>query len=263
MILIAIEILFLIIIIFWVYGFYIRNDFSVPTAYIKKFKNVLIIYPHADDELFTAGGFISALSKQKSSITLVILTMGERGNFDTHYDENLKITRTNEAKIVASILKVTKLIQEDFGDNDLKNKRDLLKEYISKLITNTNPDLILTYDKSGLYGHPDHIIVSEIVTDLAKSNGNVELWYATLPQRTLNMINLPEHMATDINFKTKRVLPTFKVSSLPYKMNKYKALMTYQSQLSSFKNHMPIKFIPLWFYDSMSFYEYFYKVNLD
>lgn len=261
MILIAIQILILIIIIFWLYGFYIRNDFSVPNANITKYKNVLIIFPHADDELFMTGGLIGHFNAQKSSTTLAILTMGERGNFDAHLDPDLKIVRTNEATQAANILKVTKLIQEDFGDNDLKNKKELLTKYISQLINNLNPDLVITYDNSGLYGHNDHIIVSEIITEVVKSNGKAELWYATLPQRTLNKIKLPEHMATDINFKTKRVLPTFKISTLPYMLNKIKGLDAYESQKSSFKKNMPIKFLPLWFYDSMSFFEYFYKVE--
>ena len=42
--------LFLIILSIWVYGVYTINDFKIPNQSLSNYKNVLIIYPHADDE---------------------------------------------------------------------------------------------------------------------------------------------------------------------------------------------------------------------
>lgn len=190
------------------------------------------------------------------------MTKGEKGNHDAHVDLKLKEIRSREAQNVSKILKINELIQDDFGDGDLKNVKQELYKYIEKLILDKKPDLILTYDLSGLYGHDDHIAVSEIVTDIVKSKKTeAELWYITFPKRTIDMMKLPEHMATDPGFKQKRRYPNLKVSNLKYLFRKIKAIYAYKSQLYSFKEGVPVKLAPLWFYHSMSFYEYFHKVE--
>ena len=131
---------------------------------------------------------------------------------------------------------------------------------MSKLILETNPDLIITYDLSGLYGHNDHIVVSEIVTEIAKAN-KTELWYTTLPKKMLDRINLPEHMSTDNNFKLRRSLPNIKILTASHTLNKIRAVYTYKSQHNSFQEGLPTKIIPMWFFHSLPLYEYFYRVE--
>src|SRR5690606_35792035 len=102
---------------------------------------------------------------------------------------------SKEAREVSKILGVSELIQEDFGDSELKSKKAQLTTYISQLIENKRPDLVVTYDLSGLYGHDDHIAASEAVTDILRADhSNTDLWYVTFPKRTIEMIKLPEHM---------------------------------------------------------------------
>lgn len=263
MLFIMVLIPFLLITALWIFGFFISNDFSVPTANISKYKNVLIIFPHADDEVLTTGGLIGALKSQGSKTTLVILTKGEKGTSNGEWQNDIKEIRVAEAKKASDIFGISTLIQEDFGDGELVNKREELTQYISNLLEKTKPDLVLTYDEAGLYGHEDHIVVSEVVTELVKSKYKTsELWYASFPTRVLNMMKLPEHMAKDPNFKNKRVSPNQKVFIAPHILNKVSAIGAYKSQIKSFEDGVPIKQLPLWFYHTMPFYEYFYKVDL-
>jgi LmbE family N-acetylglucosaminyl deacetylase len=173
----------------------------------------------------------------------------------------LKEIRTIEAEKVASILGVTKLIQKDFGDGEIAQKRDLVLFEISKLLEDTKPDLVVTYDLSGLYGHEDHVVTSEIVTALLEGSSTTKLWYVTLPKRVSAMSSLPEHMAKDAAFASRRSEPNLKVFSLPYTMRKIRAVYAYESQVQSYKNSLPVKFLPLWFFYSMPVYEYFYEVS--
>src|SRR5579859_2905502 len=150
------------LIIVWIVGMFLTNDFYLPSKNIQKYKKILIIFPHADDEVLHTIGLIRNASQYGNKTTWVILTKGERGTHDAHLDNSLKAIRTKEAQEVAKIYGVTKLIQEDFGDDRLQTKRKELTEYIDTLIKSAKPDLIVTYDLAGEYGHPDHIIVSEI-----------------------------------------------------------------------------------------------------
>jgi LmbE family N-acetylglucosaminyl deacetylase len=250
------------VLIVWLTGFFIANDFSVPTQKIGPYKNVLIIFPHADDEVVNAGGFIHALSRQKSKVTLGILTKGEKGTPDGHLDPQLKNIRVEEGEKSSRILGVTKVIQEDFGDGELINKKEVLNQYIDKLIKKTQADLVVTYDLAGLYGHPDHITVSEVVTDLMKNTyKTTPLWYVSFPKKVLAMATLPEHMAKDPKFKNRRAYPTFKVSISLDISAKINALYAHKSQYQSFRSSLPLKFMPIWFFYTMPQFEYFSKGN--
>ncbi len=246
----------------WTIGFFISNDFNVPNGSINEFKNILIIYPHADDEALTVGGIAGIAKGSKINTTLVILTKGEKGTPKAQLNGQLKEIRTKEAQKAVRILGINKLIQLDFGDGELSSKKEELTNYLDTLISIENPDLIITYDLSGLYGHPDHIAASEIITNLVKTKySNKTLWYTTQPKRILKMIKLPEHMATDGNYKNLRVMPNIKIFVGQYSLNRIQAVYTHKSQKESFKSGLPVKHLPRWFFHSMPVFEYFYQVE--
>ncbi len=254
-------IILLLIIAIWLICVFVVNDFFLPTKNIREFKPILVIFPHADDEVTHTAGLMRIASQYNNKTTWIILTKGERGTPDAHLDNSLKEIRTKEASEVAKIYGVTKLIQEDFGDDNLKGKRKELTTYIDKAIQNENPDLIITYDLAGEYGHPDHIIVSEIITDLVKNKyKNIHLWYATYPKLIYNMATFPAQMAKDPNFMKRRTPATFKIFISFNVIQKIKALYTYKSQIQSFKKAIPYK-IPPFFVYSLFVYEYFNVAN--
>src|SRR5690242_11912946 len=104
----------------WLAGFLLVNDFSVPRRDARAFKRVLVIFPHADDEAVTCGGFLHRLSTSGCAVTLVLLTKGERGTPDATVNLSLKNIRTQEAQRVTRILKISQSIQQDFGDGELQ-----------------------------------------------------------------------------------------------------------------------------------------------
>lgn len=230
----------------------------MPPLEISLFKKILVISPHPDDEVMTVGGTIG---KHRNTI-LLILTKGERGTPDAHLDMNLKQIRGKEAKKVAEILGAVKLIHEDLGDGKLENKRKTVEKRIEEVIISENPDLIITNDLSGGYGHPDHIICSEIVTGFViKKYPEIHLWYWTSPGRMKKMLKLPEHMAKDFSFRKKIVKPAGRVFIGFQNINKIRSIYAYRSQYQSFVSASPFHPIPMWFLISMSNFEYFYEVN--
>jgi LmbE family N-acetylglucosaminyl deacetylase len=267
MLLMTLLIIAFIVLFAWLYGFLRANDLSVPTKSVndiaKAFRTVLIIFPHADDETISHGGLIAALIQHKVSLHWVILTRGERGNDTASYDEQLKATRTAEAQNVAGIYGITHLTQLDYPDNAVSEHAQQLKKELREIITETKPDLIITYDLAGLYGHPDHIITSELVTQLVTSEfTQIKLWYVSHPQRVLDSLPLPEHMAKDKHFKEHRAAPTHKVwIGFDGVLYKVRALQAYKSQYASFVRSFPFRWVPLPFYISLMPLEYFHEVN--
>jgi LmbE family N-acetylglucosaminyl deacetylase len=255
--------LLLIILFLWMTGFLLATDFSVPLKDARQFHRMLVIFPHADDEAISCGGFLHRVSRGGSVVTLAVLTKGEKGPRATH-DGSLKELRTREAQAVATILGISRLIQEDFGDGALCNKRQELTTFIAATIEREKPDLLITYDLAGLYGHPDHITCSEIVTELKKTRfPDLPLWYTTFPKRILARIKAPEDLAIDPYFQEKQAIPTHKIFIGASVFPKIKAWYTYKSQRASLVKGIS-KFVPiwvLWFFLSMVLFECFAEVK--
>lgn len=266
MIFISITVITILFISLWLYGFSQANDLKVSTKSINDFKDikkVLVIFPHPDDEANSLGGTITQFVDKGIEINWLILTKGEKGNDDAHLDENLKQIRSSEAQKVASILGIKNLSLKDYPDNGVDQFKDELVDDIRQAIKEVSPNLVITYDESGGYGHPDHIVVSKVTTELINNEfNNIHLWYTSTPEKLYQKISLPEQMAKDKDFKLNRKSPSFKVwVGLSGIANKVKAVYAYQSQFSSFIKSVPIKQIPMWFYISLTPYEYFYEVR--
>jgi LmbE family N-acetylglucosaminyl deacetylase len=254
-------IMLLIIPLLWMTGFLVVTDFSVPLRDARRFHHVLVIFPHADDEAITCGGSLHHFAAGGSVVTLVLLTKGERGTPDATLNVSLKAIRTREAQAVTAILGISKFIQEDFGDGELHDKRQELTTFIATLIEQEKPDLLITYDLAGFYGHADHITCSEIITELKKTRfQEVPLWYVTFPKRVLARVKPPEHMTTDPHVREKRTSPTHKIFIGVSVFPKIKSWYTYKSQRASFTKGLS-KLLPLWFFLSMLLFEYFAEVN--
>lgn len=245
----------------WLAGFLLVTDFSVPVGNAKQFRHILAIFPHADDEAIMCGGMLHRLSARGIAVTLVVLTKGEKGTRTGISRASLKEIRTKEARAVAAILGISQLMQEDFGDGELREKKQELRTFIHALIEQEKPDLLLTYDLSGLYGHEDHITCSEIITELKKTSfSEIPLWYATLPKRVLARVKPSEYVATDSHFREKQALPTHKLFIGASVFPKIKAWYTYKSQRAALKEGTT-KLLPFWFFLSMMLFEYFADVN--
>ncbi len=250
-------IIFLIIPLLWITGFLLVTDFSVPSRDARQFHRVLVIFAHADDEAVSCGGFLHRVSRRGCVVTLVILTKGERGTPNATLDVSLKDIRTKEAQAVTAILGISRLIQDDLGDRELHAKKQELWKFIDALIEQEKPDLLITHDLAGFYGHPDHIACSEIITELKKTRfQEIPLWYVTFPKRVLARARLPAHMTTNSQVQVKQASPTHKIFIGASVFPKIKSWYTYKSQRASLTKGIR-KLFPIWFFLSMVLFEYF------
>jgi LmbE family N-acetylglucosaminyl deacetylase len=248
------------LLLLWVIGVVGVTDLAVPVQHMRdlaSFRRVLVIFPHADDEAITCGGFLHRISRRGCAVTLVILTKGERGTRSGVCDGDLKEVRTREARTVAAILGLAQCIQEDFGDGLLHERKRELREFIAQTIAREQPDLLITYDLTGLYGHSDHIACAEVITELRRTRSPaIPLWYVTLPRRVLARVRLPAHLATSPTVHGQRARATHRIFIGTSLAAKIRAWYAYKSQRATLTEGIR-RFLPIWFFLSMVLFEYF------
>lgn len=255
----------------WLVLFFRFADFSYPELNLDKFNKLLVLFPHPDDEALTCSGLIQYFAEKGKNVSLYLFTKGERGNEGAYLDLNLKKVREKESKKVAQILGISKHTLFDMGDGELKNKKERLKDMILKILAEEKPDLIVTYDLSGIYGHPDHIVLTEIVKNIVGAEHArltarqvqplrkpPKLLFVSYPPNFYRFVKLPTHMADDKTVLQNRSIPTYKFFIGAKNINRIRALYAYKSQLFGFRKG---SIFPLWFTLSARLFEYYYEVT--
>ncbi len=184
--------------------FFALNSLDYPDLDINKILTgkdkykVLVIYPHPDDETMASGGLMAKLAyDSKYNVKCVTITTGQKG------DELIKLPpkelgdlRAKEFASAMKVLKIKNFEAWNFMDGNVRNEDKELRLRIKELLDKFSPDLIITYEKSGVYGHPDHVALSRIVTDVSK-NYPAKLLYTTISDRQAKFAHLPYHMAEE------------------------------------------------------------------
>ena len=179
-------------------------------------------YAHPDDEVLGMGGTIAQYAAAGVTVEWVIATRGEAGEISDPAlatPQNLGRVREREMRCSAQTLgmaDVTFLGYRDSGmDGDPDNQRPDAylnsdpAEVVAKLaaiIRRVRPHVILTFEPSGGYGHPDHITIhkhthlaltaaadSTYRPDLGAPWQTLRLFYPIL--RTATFMALKERMA--------------------------------------------------------------------
>jgi LmbE family N-acetylglucosaminyl deacetylase len=241
----------------WVLGVLFTSDLGVPIGDVRRFKNVLVIFPHADDETVSCGGAIRQMATGDGHVTLVLLTGGECGNPAGMPDMRLQYVRRSEAEQVAKILGVSRLIQKDYGDGQLADRSAEIREFLVMTVRQVEPDLIVTYDLSGFDGHVDHIACSEVITELRTAQfPATPLWYVSMPIRLVRLLTLVGQMSADRQLGARRRLPTQRVFVGGSTVAKVRAWYAYRSQRGAIAKGLG-KVVPVWLAVSMMQFEYF------
>lgn len=118
---------------------------------------MLVIFPHPDDESVMAGGIIQRALNLGFEVTVLTLTEGTSGKiFVTGKGRSLAEIRREEMAEAMSRLGVVDWIMWKFDDGKLRRTRRW-RERLSEFTRSTDPGIVVSYDLSGVSGHPDHI----------------------------------------------------------------------------------------------------------
>ena len=167
---------------------------------------VLASFAHPDDEGFGSGGTLAMLAARGARVTLVCATNGDVGEISDPAlatPANLYQVRQQELHQAMAITGVTDLRLLHYRDSGMAGTDDnnhpqslhqaaatTVVEQLSEIIRETRPDVVITHDPSGGYGHPDHRAVCRHTTaafrqaaDYAAGDGRPpRLYYVCFPR---------------------------------------------------------------------------------
>jgi N-acetylglucosamine malate deacetylase 2 len=127
---------------------------------MEKERQLLVIFPHPDDEAFGVSGTIATHIKSGTPVAYACLTLGEMGRnmgnppFATR--ESLPKIRKNELLNAAQVLGIQDLRMMGLRDKTVEFEDDeMLTNMMLSLIADVNPSLVISF-YPGYAVHPDH-----------------------------------------------------------------------------------------------------------
>lgn len=187
-------------------------------------KKVLILSPHADDEILGCGGFISKYAKKNYHINVLILTNANKGAPEIFSNKDIEKIRS-EAKIANKFIGTKKLYFEELPSLNLNNYPFYkITNIINKYIKNINPEIVLIPSVNDI--HEDHKIIFKAAKVSMRSN----------KKNTLKKILSYEVLSeTEWNENEKSFNPNYFVRLNKSEINnKVKAFLIYKSQVKKF-----------------------------
>ena len=170
-------------------------------------RKLLAIFAHPDDESFGPGGTLALYARQGVEVSLVCATRGEVGNIPQSLQEeqrSLGELREEELRCAGDELGINKIDFLNYRDSGMSGSEDNqhpqalaaapLAEVAAKIsdhLLRIDPQVVITFDPFGGYGHPDHLAIHQATlhafnnTRYQSSLGLKKLYYATFQRRTV------------------------------------------------------------------------------
>lgn len=173
---------------------------SMPRQQLRSL-TVLAVFAHPDDEGFGCGGTLAALVVGGHRVTLICATNGDVGEISDPAlatPETLPSVRQGELRAamdLTGILDVRFLNYRDSGmpgweDNEhpkslFQAPAETVVEQVAAVIQETRPDIVITHDPTGGYGHPDHVTIcqrTEAAVGRCRDENGPLLYYVCFPR---------------------------------------------------------------------------------
>lgn len=136
-------------------------------------RTLLAVFAHPDDESFGCGGTLAYYASQGARVALVCTTRGEVGEIsdpNLATPDNLGEVREQELRKASEILGLAELTFFDYRDSGMAGTSDNEHpraftnapedEVVARIVgvmRRLKPQVVITFDPNGGYGHPDHI----------------------------------------------------------------------------------------------------------
>jgi LmbE family N-acetylglucosaminyl deacetylase len=180
-------------------------------------KTLVAVFAHPDDE-GTVSPILARYAREGVQVYLIIATDGAAGGQQTTVPvgPELARARADEARCAADALGLKPPILLGFPDGRLGSYADdpmrlfrataRLHEELQRL----HPDALITWGPDGGTGHPDHRLVSALVTQLVRTGAPgvpERLFYVTVPAEAMRALN-PSRPAPPLLIPDARLLTT-------------------------------------------------------
>jgi LmbE family N-acetylglucosaminyl deacetylase len=169
---------------------------------------LMAVHAHPDDEATSTGGILAKYSAEGVRTVLVVCTNGELGDApggfkpeqDGHDEAEVVAMRRRELDESCRILGVSDLELLGYRDSGMMGwdtnsapgafwglPVDEAAAPLVELMNRYRPDVVVTYDDYGFYGHPDHIQAHRItVAALDRSGLAAKLYFPTIRRSLLS-----------------------------------------------------------------------------
>jgi LmbE family N-acetylglucosaminyl deacetylase len=166
----------------------LAHDMSVnPPG--RRAPRLLGIFAHPDDETICAGGTLAKYAKSGAEVGVVALTKGGAGQIrdaGVATRATLRAVRERELDAAGEELGLTRTRCLDLPDGGLSEvDGEVLLHQASDLVTEFDPDVVITFGPDGFSGHPDHVAVGAAVTAACyrlRSATSPRLFHCHLPR---------------------------------------------------------------------------------
>jgi N-acetyl-1-D-myo-inositol-2-amino-2-deoxy-alpha-D-glucopyranoside deacetylase len=176
-------------------------------------RRLLLVHAHPDDEVTGTGSTMAHYARSGAQVTLVTCTLGEEGEIhlpalaqlEAAQADQLGGYRIVELERACAALGVTDQRflggagrYRDSGMMGLatnENPRcfwqadlDEAAAHLVKIIHEVRPQVMITYDANGFYGHPDHIQAHRVAMRAAELSGDdapAKIYWTAMPLRVL------------------------------------------------------------------------------
>ncbi|MGW2254593.1 PIG-L family deacetylase [Kitasatospora sp. NPDC001660] len=168
---------------------------------------LMAVHAHPDDEATGTGGILARYAAEGIRTVLVTCTDGACGDGPGgvkpgeagHDPVAVAALRREELKASCQILGVSHLETLDYGDSGMMGwaANDAPGSFwstpvaegaarLADLMLHYRPDVVVTYDENGFYGHPDHIQANRItMAALERSGLTPKVYWTTVPHSTM------------------------------------------------------------------------------
>lgn len=133
-------------------------------------KTIMAVFAHSDDES-SVSPVLAKYARRGAKVYLVIATDGSKG-VEPHANipagEPLAKARAAEALCSTKVMGIEPPILLGYPDGELAAWDNIfsLDDRIGEQFEKYQPDVVITWGPDGGYGHPDHRMVSDIVTEV-------------------------------------------------------------------------------------------------
>jgi len=176
----------------------------IPQSLTKERKIIMAVFAHPDDEIDVMP-LLSLYARKGDDVYLVIATKGEKGiteHAKIPAGDSLAGVRKGEALCVCQTLGIHDPILLGMNDGSLDEDftAQPLHQKLDSIFRLYQPDAVITWGPEGGYGHMDHRIVHDVVTEIFQSGQLAKpkaLYYSGIPSE--NFKELPDFKGEMIN----------------------------------------------------------------
>jgi LmbE family N-acetylglucosaminyl deacetylase len=162
-------------------------------------RTLVAVWAHADDEAPVAP-VLARYARDGVQVHMIIVTDGAQGAANTSVPRGPEIAklRAEEARCSAQALGVQPPILLGFPDGAIGAYSGdptllfRLTQRVHEELQRLRPDVLITWGPDGGYGHPDHRIISSVVTQLVRAGAPgvpQRLFYASIPAEGFQAMN--------------------------------------------------------------------------